>query len=420
MKKENRYSQKTILLIAIFIAAAISSCVGPKKVNFPEKVDTRNRKISYQSKKTYTSKDTRVWISNTFDGGRVNGVEVINDNTVVVDIEPENIPINKSPYYAFKIWSDTIQQRYVQFRYPHGFAHRYVPKIFDGKIWHNADTTSFLVRDTIATLKLKVNKIPQIIAAQELHTSKEVEQWYQKTIVDNNTTVQLKSVGLSVLGRNIPVLDIYNGDPQNRDIIVLLTRQHPPEVTGYFAFQHFLETIVKKSSVTEAFLDKYRVLAFPIVNPDGVDLGHWRHNANGVDTNRDWSKYRQPEVKQIVQYINEVARLHKSKIVLGLDFHSTYEDVFYTNAERENTHLPHFIEDWFTTLEDEIPGYTVNEASNNSKKPVSKGWFLYGHQATGITYEIGDETPKERIKQIGIISANAMMKLLLNKNIKVE
>lgn len=87
---------------------------------------------------------------------------------------------------------------------------------------------------------------------------------------------------------------------------------------------------------------------------------------------------------------------------------------FYTNQIREQTTLPHFIENWFAALEDNIQGYKVNEKSSNSTKPVSKGWFLYGHNAVGITYEIGDKTSKENIELIGKVSANEMMKILLN------
>jgi len=227
--------------------------------------------------------------------------------------------------------------------------------------------------------------------------------------------VHFSNFGKSRLGQDLPVLDIYKGDKKNKDIIVLLTRQHPPEVTGYFAFQEFLKTILSNSNLSDKFLNKYRVLAFPIMNPDGVNLGHWRHNAGGVDTNRDWSIYNQPEVKQTVNYITKTLRKNNTKIILGLDFHSTYEDVFYTNKTREGTTLPNFIDNWFIALEENIPNYKVNEAAANSTKPVSKGWFLYGHNATGVTYEIGDATPKDRIQLIGKVTAEQMMNVLLNK-----
>ena len=73
------------------------------------------------------------------------------------------------------------------------------------------------------------------------------------------------------------------GKPKNKKIIVLLTRQHPPETTGYYAFQSFLETILDDSELSDVFLKTYRIIAFPIVNPDGVDLGHWRHNYGGIE-----------------------------------------------------------------------------------------------------------------------------------------
>ena len=78
--------------------------------------------------------------------------------------------------------------------------------------------------------------------------------------------------------------------------------------------------------------------------------------------------------------------------------------------------MPTFIDDWFQALEKNIPNYKVNEASGNSKKPVSKGWFLYGHKAVGITYEIGDATSKENIALIGKVSAEQMMNQLTNNN----
>ncbi len=264
-------------------------------------------------------------------------------------------------------------------------------------------------------LRLMVNREPQRIAAQEINSSDDVKQWYLQHIVDSNDFVHLKSAGQSNLGRNIPVLDMYRGNPEGKPIVVLLTRQHPPEVTGFFAFQKFVETIVENSALSTEFLSKYRVLAFPILNPDGVDLGHWRHNSNGVDLNRDWSKYRQPEVENAVSFITQTSKEDKGEIVLGLDFHSTYEDVFYTNKSREETTLPHFIDDWFDRLEKDIENYKVNEKDSNSNKPVSKGWFLYGQGAVGITYEIGDQTPKERILEIGRASSLAMMELLLEK-----
>ena len=226
--------------------------------------------------------------------------------------------------------------------------------------------------------------------------------------------VNFKRIGKSKLKRPFMVIDIYKGDPEKKPIVVLITRHHPPEGTGYFAFKSYLSTILNENNLSSAFLEKYRVLAFPLMNPDGVDLGHWRHNAGGIDLNRDWSVYNQKEIKTTVDFISKTLKENDSKLVLGIDFHSTYYDVFYTNEERASTSMPYFLDNWFSSLESTIPNYKVNEQPSVSKQPVSKGWFLNAHKAVGVVYEIGDDTPRDRIKIIGKESAISMMKIMLD------
>ncbi|WP_442264465.1 M14 family metallopeptidase [Tenacibaculum sp. ZS6-P6] len=405
MKFQFKYIVFSIVIFLFF------KCNSVKRVPFENIVDTNSKKITLQDKKVF-SIEKEVFASNKFNGARLSDFFKENDSLFTAFVEPENTPINNSAYYSFKLWSSQPKTIYVKFTYPKGFKHRYVPKLKrNSENWKSLDSSLIYKRDSLFIMKLDLSKDTTWVSAQEVVTVKDTEKWY-KTLIRSKNYVHLKSVGKTKLGRNLPVLDIFKGTKENKPIVVLLTRQHPPEVTGFFAYQEFLKSILKENNLTETFFTKYRVLAFPIVNPDGVDLGHWRHNANGVDTNRDWSQYRQSEIKQIVRFILKESKKFKSKIVLGLDFHSTYEDVFYTNKIKEGTVFPDFIKSWFAALEKEIPNYKVNEKPGNSKKPVSKGWFLYGHNAVGITYEIGDETPRERIKLIGKVTAEEMMKVL--------
>ncbi|GAA4268984.1 M14 family metallopeptidase [Hyunsoonleella aestuarii] len=399
-----------------FLFIVLIGCSSAKKVSFETPVDTTDKSILAQSKKTYQLKDLNVYASNEFDGARLNGFEKLNDSTALVIINPENTPINNSAYYAFKTWAEKDRPFYFRFKYPKGYKHRYIPKLKIDNNWKIIDSSNFFKDDSIVTVKLKLSGNPILVAAQEIQSSKDVEKWFKELINGKQAFVKHEVYGKTPLGKHLSVLNINKGDPKGKDVIVLLTRQHPPEVTGYYAFQHFLETILSNTTLSKNFLNKYHILAFPIMNPDGVDLGHWRHNTGGVDTNRDWSVYNQPEIRQTVQYIQRELKKNKAKIVLGLDFHSTWHDVFYTNKIRKGTTLPNFIDDWFKGLESNIPSYKVNEAAGNSTKPVSKGWFLYGHNAVGITYEIGDATPKKDIKLIGKISAEQMMNILTKTN----
>lgn len=401
---------KKILFFHVFFI--IVGCTTVKTVEFETFVDTTSKPIDYQIKKTYELPNLELYASNDFDGARLNGLEQINDSTALVIINPENSPINNSAYYAFKAWSKTSKPLYFTFKYPENYKHRYIPKLKELNIWRIIDSTHIYKNKDEVTIKVNLTTEPTLIAAQEIQSSTDVKNWFTELIKGKEDYVSPKVYGKTPLGKDLTVLNISNGNPKGKDVIVLLTRQHPPEVTGYYAFQSFLETILDDSELSNKFLSKYNVLAFPLLNPDGVDLGHWRHNTGGIDTNRDWSIYNQPEIKQTVKHITKTLNKNKAQLILGLDFHSTFHDVFYTNTTRENTALPHFIDDWFAGLENNIPNYKVNEASGNSTKPVSKGWFLNSHNAVGITYEIGDATPKERIKVIGKVSAKEMMKIL--------
>ncbi|NOQ92305.1 MAG: hypothetical protein GQ552_06260 [Flavobacteriaceae bacterium] len=404
------------LFYFIGILMFLNGCSNLKTIVFDVPVDTTNKTITKQVKQVYSLDDLGIYASNDFDGARLNGFQKENDSTAIIIINPENVPINNSAYYAFKTWSNTPKTVYYEFKYPKGYKHRYIPKLKIDNKWSIIDSTSIFKKDSIITIKLNLTKEPITIAAQEVQSSTDVLNWYSNLANGKEDYVKIKSAGKSTLGRNLPVLDISIGDNSKKEIIVLLTRQHPPEVTGYFAYQYFIETILNGSELSKNFLKRYRVLAFPIMNPDGVDLGHWRHNAGGVDLNRDWSVYNQPELKQTVKFINKTIKKHNSKLLLGLDFHSTWYDIFYTNVERTNTALPQFNDDWFKALESNIPNYKVNERPGKSTRPVSKGWFLYAHNATGITYEIGDKTSKDNIKLISRISAEEMMHILLEKN----
>lgn len=386
------------------------SC-GPKKIKFERPVDTSSRPIEFQNKTSYDFPRKEINFNNKFDGARINGVSQINDTIFKIIIKPENTPINNSAYYSFEVSSQSTQTIYLQFDYPQGYSHRYIPKQNWGDGWKITENKDLGLLDDKTLLRLENIYGNGLISAQEIQNSNDVKNWINK-ILKNKSYINLLTIGETNLGRPIWVLDITKGSPKDKPLLLFFTRQHPPEVTGYFAFKSFVEELINNNPVAELFLNKYRVLAFPLVNPDGVDLGHWRHNAGGIDTNRDWGHYRQPEIRSIVNFIKKTKKKYNNKIVMGLDFHSTYYDVFYTNVERESTPYPKFLDQWFEGMEKNIPDYKVNEKASNSTQPVSKGWLLYANKAIGVTYEIGDETSREKIDLIGKTSAQVLMKLL--------
>lgn len=399
-----------LLLISLCSLAACQSTYQAKDYDFPKPVDTTTRPIAMQEKKVYTL-DNGASADNLFDGARLNGFEQLDDDKIRAIISPENEPINPSPYYAFRLWSETAQDLVLELHYK-GAKHRYWPKIStdglewellpEGKFRYDADSTHVFLSLTLSTDTVW-------IAAQEVTNSAHVNSWCEELAQHPDLT--MSSIGKSRLGRDLLFMDIGNGEAAKKDIIVIMSRQHPPETTGYFAMQSFIEEIMADHMLAQAFRNKYRILVFPLMNPDGVDLGHWRHNAGGIDLNRDWSYYHQPETRQVADFIVQAAGSNKSKVILGLDFHSTYKDVYYTNKDK-HTAMPNFQDYWLLGIQKSI-GETINERPSNVGGPVSKNWFFTQFDAVGVTYEIGDSTPRDFIQRKGEASAEEMMQLLI-------
>ncbi len=401
----------TLLLLG---ACQLGKVPSATSYDFSTPVDTESRSIAVQDKKIFLPASSTVNAHNIFDGARLNGLLQINDTTYKASILPENSPINPSPWYAFKIWSSKKDTIRLVFDYGE-YQHRYTPKVSsDGETWKILDDAlvGFNQDSTQATFKMAVTPDTVIVAAQEMANTSQVLQWCKRMAV--HPDVKLGFIGGSVQGRPIPELTLGHGKPKGKPVIALLSRQHPPEVTGFLALKAFLDEILENDSLHNDFLDRYRILVYPLMNPDGVDLGHWRHNAHGVDLNRDWAYYRQPETRKVADRL--VAEVHKNNtsILVGMDFHSTYHDVYYTNYSDSLTSLPNFTENWLAEIKKQLKTDDLKVRPSAIGSPTSKNWFYTQFKAVGITYEIGDNTDREIIRKKGKISARIFMELLLN------
>ena len=351
-------------------------CIGCKTYQasdftYPNKIDTTDHPIELQEKKTYSIDG--VYADNQFDGARLNDFVKINGNTFQATILPENFPINPSPWYAFKLWADKDQLINLVLHYEKG-KHRYAPSIsWDGKNWEKLDPNFVSKKDSAdALLNLTIGPDTLWLAGQELANSSHVRTWCETQAEHPSTS--FGTMGKSKLGRDLYLLDIKEGEVRKKEIIAVISRQHPPEVTGYLAMQAFIEEILADNPLSNAFRKKYRLLVFPLMNPDGVDLGHWRHNAGGIDLNRDWAFYHQPEIRQVADYIVKMATENKSEVILGLDFHSTYNDIYYTNKSLSE-HLPDFNNYWIFGIQNNI-SEEAKKSPAYPTSPVSKNWFF--------------------------------------------
>ncbi len=384
--------------VGLFLVA-ISACAPSKKASTglsydPPGATTETKAISHQPKRIIGTGSPTIWLDNRFAGARAVDFHAVNDTVFRVVIAPENAPINQSPYYAFRIWSDEPRTAWIELSYE-GASHRYQPKMSrDRKTWTPISATDrFLLNLTSAALW---------ISAQPLMTTYETIDWL------TNLSLPYETVGYSHLGRPQWMTRINQTGLPNAPAIVLMTRQHPPEITGELAFRTFVETVLSDQPAMNAFRSTHQFVLFPMMNPDGVDGGHWRHNAGGVDLNRDWGPFNQPETRAVRDAIRNIAATG-TPIVFMLDFHSTSYDVFYTISRVEEKSGKS--DRWLDGIRSRVPGYVIRDEPSGTTPTISKNWFYKEFGAVGVTYEVGDRTPETLYRQVARAAAQSLAEL---------
>ncbi len=426
MNKLNKFGILFFAFTLIFAVFAQDSKTPVFQGQTPiREVDTTTKPIENQVRQVFPFEEDGVYFSNDFDGARLNQIEKTGENEYTILITPENAPINMSPWYAFKVWSNKKSEINVRLKYPDFAKHRYSPQISkDGRKWKLLKSKYITQEekgegDTIAAtrpkrivMRLKVSQKPLWVSAQELQTSKHVFAWMDKIAKKRN--LKITEIGKSKLGRPIKMLTIGKKDSKN--MMLVISRQHPPEVTGYLAMQAFVEKIADKSKLSKKFRKDWAIYVIPLMNPDGVDNGHWRHNAGGIDLNRDWTKFNQPEGKLVSEFLKKRQEETGGKFYFGIDFHSTWDDIYYPmGKDQTNSHMPNLVHDWLDKIKEAIPNYEPNIRPTQRLKPamVSRNYFYFSHKMEAIVYEIGDNTPRKFIKKKGKVAAVELMKIML-------
>lgn len=336
---------------------------------------------------------------------------MLSDDHVRLDILPESGgKINDSPWYAFKLSSNSPMTAKISLRY-RGGHHRYWPKVSkDGQHWTRLDPQHVVssANGRRAEFEIDLSADPVWMAGQELITPVIYDAW-------NSRTAKVANMPIMVLGNSTAGLPIYvfDSNAESREVLFLVGRQHPPEVSGAFAFFAFAETILGDSDLAQQFRARFRVIAIPLLNPDGVVGGNWRHNLGGVDLNRDWGPFTQPETRLVAELLEDLDA-RDSKIRMFIDFHSTKENVFY--ALPDVTHPPDFIATWLEAARSRTVGYpfalTQGPASDMT---IAKNYIYERYGIPAVTFEVGDETDRNVTRTAAKVFAEELMQLMLDQ-----
>ena len=352
-----------------------------------------------------------VKIEFNFPGAGSLSCEVIKSDYIKIYINPEiDDSINPSPWFAIRK-SEHSKSIKLELDYKN-YKHRYYPKLSkDKKKWTKIDEIFISKKEDgkIVIIDFLPSNQKEYVASQELINDFWYDEWYNE--LESSGRVKREIIGFSVL-RN-PIHMFFAEKNTNNPYILVLGRQHPPEVTGALAMKSFINELLTENFLTDSFLDRYNILFVPLMNPDGVMNGFWRYNANKKDLNRDWGNFTQPETDAVYK---KLIKLSNKKLVLFIDFHSTFKNIFYISDVLEDSSMKHFLRDWLGDSRDSLSEINYSYEiinSLNKDNGVSKNYIYNKYKIPSVTYEVSDNENRNIIQQSSSVLATNLMKLLL-------
>jgi hypothetical protein len=389
---------KNRLILFLFATAALAGCATPEPAERP-----------WPQADTSCTSDT-VLLDAHFEAGNLGACTVADDGSFTLALVPEKAPpINPSAWFAFRASGEPGTQVNIRLVLDHGYA-RYWPKVsVDGESWTALDpetVTGGGEASKVMTFSFVLEDSQAWVAGQEIIDTADYAAWL--AAMDTVGGVSTRLLGSSVQGRPIRIAETG----ERPEFVLFVGRQHPPEVTGAIGMKAFLETVFSDSERARRFRERYMLGVVPLMNPDGVANGHWRLNMNGIDLNRDWGPFTQPETQAVMGWVEEQESAGR-KLVLMLDFHSTWEDLFYTPSVQDP---PGYATNWLNAVRERLPDFPFRHVpATDYEQPNSKNYFWVSRGIPAITYEVGDNTDREAIRIAAKMFAEEMMRLMLER-----
>ena len=360
-------------------------------------------------------------IRTNYPSARITSCEVVSPKHFELLNDPEDMPINPSPWYGFSVErnSDALDVPIrVTLRYAEGFEHRYPPKFStNGVDWQSVEDSDIGVDERgVASIDIPLGHRFTLISAQEILGVLEYDKWV-RSLQRAWRTLEIEVIGYSFDKRPIKAITT---NVSAEKFVLVLGRQHPPEVTGGFALMDFIDYLADlRSNACDdiessacSFFRTHSLVIVPLVNPDGVSRGYWRHNVGSTDLNRDWGPFTQPETRTVEDVVNSLVDQGK-EISLMLDFHATNRNVLYTQTETDETTPPQFAARWHGyALANGLVEAVELAPRALSDLDTSKNYFFRRFGIAAITYEVSDKADRHAIAHNARVFADGVVTIL--------
>jgi hypothetical protein len=222
----------------------------------------------------------------------------------------------------------------------------------------------------------------------------DLERWRQSPYVT------IDSLGVSVQNRALWQLTI-NSDTvpgiTHKRTVFIHARTHPNEVQGWWVTNELINLLISEDSLAQSIRENHTFHIIPMYNPDGVELGYPRVNANGVDLERNWDANPvEPEVAVLRNRFTELMS-SPAPIEVALNMHSSSQcKRFFVYHDSSGTSYQ------FTLLEKDFIGGVRSYFTNGIEPwdffiswtsgtppyyPESWFWLNFGEAVMALTYE---------------------------------
>ena len=211
--------------------------------------------------------------------------------------------------------------------------------------------------------------------------------------------VKIDSIGLSVQGRPLWQLTI-SSDPNNvagKRTVHIHARTHPQETEGFYVTDEMVKILLSESEFAQTARANCVFYVIPMYNPDGVELGLPRRNANNIDLEANWSTFpHQPEVAALKARFTQLMA-SQNPIEVMLNMHSSSLCARYFVYHHENGTSPNYAvlqQSFINGVRSFYPNaiepynYFVSWTSGTALQyPESWCWLNHGENIMAITYE---------------------------------
>ena len=211
--------------------------------------------------------------------------------------------------------------------------------------------------------------------------------------------VTIDSIGPTVENRAIWELTISDNPASNTyKRVYIHARTHPGEEEAFWVVDEIINFLLADTPEA-AFIRSQSIFHIvPMHNPDGVELGFPRENANGIDVESGWDdNVLEPEVTVLQNRFIDLSFVIPNPIEVALNMHSAYACKRYFVYHHENGTSENFTElerDFISGIQSYYPGgfedwsYFVSWTSGTPDQyPESWWWFNYGDNVMALTYE---------------------------------